>query len=213
MIYKTITNSPGERSRIIHPYCYWENGFTSDELETICKMMTELELENAKFAGSPFTGAKPEAVLDSKVRTSQVSFHNRNEKNAWIFDRLNTIIEMMNNRWYNFDINGYGYFQYSEYHGTDSGHYDWHTDMFTGTLPDDGVFETRKLSVSLLLNEPEIDFTGGEFKFGHELNPETVNFKKGTLILFPSFALHKVAPVIKGIRKSIVIWVLGPKWK
>ena len=32
----------------------------------------------------------------------------------------------------------------------------------------------------------------------------------GTAIVFPSFMRHKVAPVTKGRRRSLVGWFLGP---
>jgi PKHD-type hydroxylase len=37
--------------------------------------------------------------------------------------------------------------------------------------------------------------------------------KRGRIILFPSFLLHKIHPVTKGYRKSIVAWVEGPKFR
>ena len=36
---------------------------------------------------------------------------------------------------------------------------------------------------------------------------------RGTLIAFPSYVLHRVAPVTSGIRKSLVIWVAGPEFR
>ena len=37
--------------------------------------------------------------------------------------------------------------------------------------------------------------------------------KKGTVLVFPSFMRHKVEPVTKGIRKSLVAWIEGPHWR
>jgi PKHD-type hydroxylase len=37
--------------------------------------------------------------------------------------------------------------------------------------------------------------------------------KRGRILFFPSFILHKVHPVTKGVRKSIVAWVEGPKFR
>jgi PKHD-type hydroxylase len=70
----------------------------------------------------------------------------------------------------------------------------------------------RKLSLSLLLND---DFEGGEFHInqGNEKQPIIVPTKKGRAILFPSFMIHRVTPVTKGIRRSLVVWVLGPKFQ
>ncbi len=36
---------------------------------------------------------------------------------------------------------------------------------------------------------------------------------KGRMIFFPSFLIHRVAPVTQGIRRSLVIWVTGPKFR
>jgi PKHD-type hydroxylase len=212
--YRRISNNPTERSLVTYPYCFWENVFSDEEIEKICSEMSTSTLDAASIAAEDENDKsviKPQ-VVDS-VRTSKVSFHHFNNKNQWIFERLNNVIEQMNERWYNFDINGYDQFQYSEYHGTEQGHYTWHTDLIFGTIPTNGYFETRKLSLTLLLNDPEKDFQGGDFQFGHEAKSESVAMKKGTLIMFPSMSLHRVTPVTAGIRKSIVVWVLGPKFK
>ena len=63
--------------------------------------------------------------------------------------------------------------------------------------------------MTMLLND---DFEGGDFEINLS-TPNKVNVKKGMAIFFPSFVLHRVTPVTKGIRKSLVIWVEGPRWK
>ncbi len=74
---------------------------------------------------------------------------------------------------------------------------------------------TRKLSITILLSEPGIDFRGGEFQIndGIESEAKTINLKKGSLFAFPSYLIHRVSPVTKGTRRSIVVWVQGPKFK
>jgi PKHD-type hydroxylase len=37
--------------------------------------------------------------------------------------------------------------------------------------------------------------------------------KQGQAIFFASFLRHKVAPVKKGVRKSLVMWFGGPPFK
>jgi len=219
--YKTISNNPEERQRVLYPYCYWENAFTEEEITAICNLMSLCPLDDACISSSSVketdsivsTDTTPSPSLDENVRRSKVSFHSLNDQNSWIFDRLNKVIEQVNSRWYNFDINGYDQFQYTEYHSSNNGCYGWHSDIFLGPLPKDSYTETRKLSLSLILNDPDIDFEGGELQFGHESNYEAAQVKKGTIVLFPSFELHRVSPVTRGIRKSLVVWVLGPKWK
>lgn len=215
--YKSISNNPEERQRVIYPYCFWENAFSNEEIDKICKQMADLPLSEGQISSKPneaeSSNFTPTPTMNDNVRRSKVSFHTPSENTQWIFDRLNSVIELINNRWYNFDINGYDQFQYSEYHSTNNGCYGWHSDLFLGPLPNNSYAETRKLSLTLLLSDPDTDFEGGELQFGHETTAESAKIKKGTLILFPSFELHQVTPVTKGVRKSIVVWILGPKWK
>ena len=74
--------------------------------------------------------------------------------------------------------------------------------------------DTRKLSVVMMLNDPEKDFEGGEFQMNmsSEDKAETIHMRKGRIVFFPSFFIHRVTPVTKGIRRSLVIWVTGPKF-
>jgi PKHD-type hydroxylase len=109
-------------------------------------------------------------------------------------------------------LNGYDSFQYTEYQAFEGGKYDFHMDTIMGKNKPANMPETRKLSVTLVLND---DFEGGEFYMnnGQEKDAELIPTGKGRLILFPSFLIHRVAPVTKGVRKSLVVWVNGPKFK
>tara|TARA_E500000318_G_scaffold111703_2_gene131317 strand:+ start:389 stop:1108 length:720 start_codon:yes stop_codon:yes gene_type:complete len=235
--YKSLYNFPTERLRNFYTYCYWSGGFTEDEMKKLHAQMNECKLErgstiqlnpkskanttntNAKYISdgntiiqkTPTAGQGP----NEAVRKSDVAFVYRDEKTAWIFERLNFIIESLNAQFYNFDVNGYEMMQYTVYHDHEKGKYDFHQDTIMGhALPDD-MYETRKLSVTFLLSEPGVDFEGGEFQInsGEEKNSETIVMKKGDVIVFPSFLIHRVKPVTKGTRKSIVIWVVGPKFR
>jgi len=205
MRYNTIYNDPVTRSRIIYPWVYWDNFLTDDEINSIISHCESLDKTFATTFGS-----KSEEDT-RKHRVSDVCFVNRNDDTAWIYDKLNFVIQAANEMYYNFDLNGYNTFQYTTYNSEDTGRYDWHTDMsFGGHFTDD--VEMRKLSVTLNLND---DYEGGEFQIntGKESEPITCQTKKGRAIMFPSFMVHRVAPVTKGIRKSIVIWVVGPKFR
>ena len=68
------------------------------------------------------------------------------------------------------------------------------------------------MRILFLLTDPETDYTGGNFEINTGGNSEIVPFPKGRIIAFPSFILHRVTPVTSGTRKSIVIWVTGPKF-
>ena len=88
-------------------------------------------------------------------------------------------------------------------------------DTILGTELDNSWNEdTRKLTMVMLLSDNVLDFTGGELELniGRESNSQTVDILKGRIVVFPSFILHRVKPVTSGIRKSIVVWVEGPKF-
>ena len=71
----------------------------------------------------------------------------------------------------------------------------------------------RKLSFSLQLSDPE-DYRGGELEFIDNLNkPFLAPKQRGTMIVFDSRVRHRVRKVKSGLRKSIVGWVMGPRWK
>ena len=71
----------------------------------------------------------------------------------------------------------------------------------------------RKLSVVMQLSNPD-EYEGGNFQLmSDEGSTYFAPRKRGTVILFDSRAQHRVLKVTKGVRKSIVGWVVGPRWK
>jgi PKHD-type hydroxylase len=202
-----ISNDPFLKRRITYSHILWNNAFSQDELFNIQNICEKEEFNKAITVG------KGEDCEDH--RRSKVKFFDRNEDNFWIFDRFNNVIDSINNRFYNFDLYGYKNFQYTIYDSCEKGEYDWHKDTILGDnlggMDNEG---TRKLSAVMLLSEPQIDFSGGEFQLnlGMEKDPVTPTLNKGDIIVFPSFLIHRVKPVHLGIRKSIVIWVEGPKF-
>tara|TARA_Y200000002_G_C22597437_1_gene627986 strand:+ start:105 stop:740 length:636 start_codon:yes stop_codon:yes gene_type:complete len=71
----------------------------------------------------------------------------------------------------------------------------------------------RKLSFSLQLSDPD-DYEGGNVEFIDETDKSFIGPRqRGAIILFDSRTKHRVNKVTKGVRRSIVGWVLGPRWK
>ena len=210
MRYRTITNNPIERTVVTFSHVKWQNSFTTEELDKIIAYCDSVGTERAKIIGTD----ENDIPAIEKKRRSDIKFHPRNENTAWIFDRLNRIIGQINNEFYNFDLNGFVAFQYASYNSAEKGTFHWHMDMHLDrkTLPP-GMIEPRKLSLSLLLNEPT-EFRGGEFQInlGDESQAETIEFDRGTMVAFPSYIIHRVAPVYEGIKKALVVWVTGPKF-
>jgi len=80
------------------------------------------------------------------------------------------------------------------------------------------IGKTRKLSLTLQLSDPK-DYSGGELEFDMTVNKNKPyrevlkNKPQGTIVVFPSFIEHRVKPVKKGIRYSLVNWSCGQPWK
>jgi PKHD-type hydroxylase len=111
------------------------------------------------------------------------------------------------NRYFNVEIRDLFDIQFTEYHASISGHYDWHHDVnFSEVRPYD-----RKLSIVIQLSEPD-DYEGGEFEFNSNEKIEGLT-ERGSVLVFPSYRMHRVTPVTSGIRKSLVSWIEGPRWR
>jgi PKHD-type hydroxylase len=203
IMYKTIYNAPFERENVTFPWTYWDGAFNDEELDNIVKSFEENGLDDSTIIGT----SDPDEV--GKVRRSKVKFHDLNNNTDWIFSRFNDVIEKLNARFYNYNLNGYDKIQYTVYDGEDGGKYDWHQDMPHGPQV---ITPTRKLSVVMNLSKQDEDYQGGEFQILLGTNPETVSLPRGRIIAFPAYLLHRVAPLTQGVRKSLVIWVIGPKF-
>lgn len=209
MIYDTIVNNPKERRKSFPYYVYWNGAFSECELNDFENICDTYDRDRALTIGE-----KNKEDCE-KVRKSEVCFIDRNNKTSWIFDRFNQVITNINNQFYQFILNGYDKFQYTVYNSDNQGKYDWHMDTIMGPMPDDNFDEIRKLTCVMLLKEPVKDFSGGEFELNisNEECPMVPEMTRGTIIAFPSFLIHRVKPVYLGIRKSVVIWVEGPKFR
>ena len=99
---------------------------------------------------------------------------------------------------------------------TKDGFYTWHKDGLGShnevwNEPNNEALHgnTRKLSMAVILNS---DFEGGDFEL-RDFDGNIPGLKEGSIIVFPSFIDHRVTPVTKGIRYSLVAWFLGPPFR
>ena len=123
-----------------------------------------------------------------------------------------------------FDLKTFEPLQYSNYNEGD--YYDWHNDQHESAYGDGLI---RKLSFTVFLSN---EYEGGDFEIcklsGSKELPKinVTNISKkiitdeeglqpsvGTIIIFPSYVWHRVAPVTKGVRKSLVGWILGKPFR
>jgi PKHD-type hydroxylase len=138
-------------------------------------------------------------------RRSNIEWLHITEQNRWLFDRIGTKVADFNSRYFQLDLLGFGEaFQLTNYQSENYGMYNWHIDK--------GVTISRKLSVVVQLSHPE-EYTGGELQLLFNQEPDTIVRKRGMVVMFPSYTLHRVTPVTSGSRQSLVSWVTGPQFR
>ena len=152
---------------------------------------------------------------DSEVKDSvRKSQHCWIPSTHWIGGFLWHYIRIANKDNFLYDISDIenNMIQYTQYNKGDF--YKWHTDMDICDInePDQLV---RKLSFTLQLTN-EDEYTGGNLEFA-DFDDSTYRFlvpkSRGTVIVFDSRTPHRVTPVESGIRKSLVGWVVGKRWR
>ena len=154
-------------------------------------------------------------------RVSDVAFFD----DRWIYKEIQPFVDIANVKanW-NFDWDWSEHIQFAKY-GLNQ-HYGWHCDSAPTpykNVPDGMKGKIRKLSVTVCLSDPE-DYDGGELEFDlrnsqdyeHDKSSKTICSEikqKGSIVVFPSFLWHRVKPVTKGTRYSLVMWNLGKPWR
>lgn len=129
----------------------------------------------------------------------------------WLFRDIEFVCRRANVA-FGFDINLFHEIQFTEYDSEDNGHYGWHEDLRWVPPPDVNVH--RKLSFVMQLSDPST-YEGGDLEMQiADGRPNVEDLKvKGTTIVFPSFVKHRVTPVTKGKRYSLVTWYEGPPFR
>lgn len=88
-----------------------------------------------------------------------------------------------------------------------------HGEIIAADFINQNCEKVRKLSFSLLLSDPDT-YEGGNLQFLDESGKSYfAPRQRGTIVLFDSRAQHRVQKVTKGVRKSVVGWTCGPRWR
>ena len=146
-----------------------------------------------------------QGMIDTKTRTSHIS---------WIpFNKMTEMYKQLEKVMLQTNGNHFGFYgmqiteqaQYTEY--PEGGFYDWHTDNDVSMQNEPPV---RKISMTCLLS-PEHEFEGGDLELISK--GKAVKLKQGHAVFFASFVRHRVAPVTRGNRKSLVMWFGGTPFR
>jgi PKHD-type hydroxylase len=148
---------------------------------------------------------KPGGGTDTKKRVTTISWIPFKEM-SHMYEDLNSFIQKANKNHFGFgDIRITEQAQFTEY--PVGGFYDWHMDCDVNMAHEPPV---RKISMTVLLNH-ESEFEGGHLEVGN--TGKIKHLKQGHALVFASFIHHRVQPVIKGVRQSLVVWFGGEPFK
>jgi PKHD-type hydroxylase len=179
------------------PNFVWGSGlFTPAELDKINAQALALPARQVAV-GRDLT-VKPEANR-SVVRSLAPS-----PDSGWIYQRITNMVAQLNSKHFQFEINGLDEPLYHvTYDAKDQGHYMWHTDVGA---------TTRKLSITFQMTDPA-DYDGGDLEMNAFGVVDKCPRERGTLVLFPSYHVHRVTPVTRGTRSALVAWIVGPPFR
>tara|TARA_B100000900_G_C20221872_1_gene570193 strand:- start:62 stop:607 length:546 start_codon:yes stop_codon:yes gene_type:complete len=160
-----------------------------------------------KHVGGELEDAKIVGASGHVSRSTKIAWI----KNKEILSMFMTYAQVANkNAGWNFNIDMIEPLQYAEYSVEDE--FGWHVDQHNKPYSDGRV---RKISFSVFLND---EFEGGEFDIEtgnpkEEVRYQTIKGKPNHAFFFQSDYWHRVRPITKGVRKSLVGWVVGPMFR
>ena len=160
--------------------------FSKEECEKILELPSKLITEDSKEA------------VEQKKKYSK-SYGNYPAKilnnDTWVRERMETYLSIINEKYFNTQYKGLvDYISIKEYNINDG--FGWHTDVLN---------DNRRLGVTIPLS---LDCEGGDFEF---FQGEVFKVKQevGVGIVFPIFLYHRVTPIIKGKRTTLLTWTKG----
>ena len=198
-------------------YWYFQSAVPSRICDEIVKYGKSLSDQMALTGG---LGADPKKLNKKQVadlkqkRDSNIVWMS----DRWVYKEIQPYVHQANaNAGWNFQWDFSESCQFPKYEKGQ--YYDWHCDSWDRPYEREGPEKgkIRKLSVTLTLSNPK-DYKGGELEFDfRDRDPDkkpnirkcTEILPKGSLVVFPSFVWHRVCPVKKGSRYSLVIWNIG----
>ena len=171
------------------PYQIIDNLFSADECQRIISLWDKPEI------GQIFGHETPSPEL----RISEISWIKPSKETGWIFERIAQVVLRKGDLGISSELflleHG---LQLTFYNAEKGGHYYFHQDS--------GEKNTRKLSLSVLLSSPQM-FDGGRLEF-LDSQRKVVDSKltQGSVAYFSSSQVHRVSPVLKNVRWSLVGW-------
>ncbi len=188
-------------SQVEPPTVAYKQIFSKEESLLILNNVTKLQYEDAMIGYIPdkeqFSFNKKFSLSKDMGRITKRALLVDNPENNWIYERVIEAVHQANANFFKYSGMSILPFDVLEYKV--GGKFDWHMDS--------GIaypYTERLLSIILFLSESS-DYEGGQLEFMPTLK-HNLTFEQGHIMIFPSHIVHRVSPVTKGIRRSIVSW-------
>ena len=212
---------------LINEFFYFNEGLSAVDCKSI------IEAADGKFEDASVNTKR--GISDNERETGSIAVYGKENSvrksgiffssEQWLFDLIWPFMQEANkDAGWEYDISGCEAIQITKYDSSD--YYHWHKDgngchRSKYQEPDNTWLNgnVRKLSMTVLLSD---DYTGGDFQIA-SLNSGKGDFEVtvhtppvegvGSIIVFPSFVMHRINPVKEGVRYSLVAWFVGTPFK
>ncbi len=187
-----VTKNPNQAT--ISKYVALEHCFSDQECDTIETYFSKVKAMSGGVGGQ----SVHKATRDSTLRWLRLQEF---PDSVWIYEKIMHHVAQVNAENWQFRLDGFqSALQLTEYEP--GGHYTWHQDIGSRRSA------LRKLSVSVQLSDPDT-YAGGGLELHATQTPVLMPRTRGTLIIFPSYTLHRVTAMSAGERRALVTWIGG----
>ena len=191
-------------SKPLQFWCVFPDAFSAQECAQLTERFQQLDAAEGGLVAGRF---------DQKVRQSALVWLPDDDDSAgngagefsWVHTRMARLAADANSQLFQYALEGFDEQLQMAAYGP--GHYyDWHIDRGRGSTAG-----RRKLTLSVQLTPPDA-YLGGELEINADGHPFQAPRAQGTAVVFASTTLHRVAPIVSGLRHSLVAWVHGPQF-
>ena len=208
-------------------FWYFKSALTSRFCDEVIRYALEKK-DTMALTGDGFSRKKNKPLNKDEIKNLK---YKRNSDlvwldDAWIYKEIHPFVHQANkNAGWNFEWDRSEACQFTKYKLNQ--YYDWHCDSSEKVYDQPKTLfhgQIRKLSMTCQLTDGS-EYSGGELEFdfrqyeppqrdeSKHLRKATEILPKGSIVVFPSFIWHRVKPVTKGVRYSLVVWHLGYPFK
>ena len=197
---------PGEVNHsIAHRIELLPNLFNIEECDKVLKAFRDFPTALGTVGHASNYGDTPIPSITKQLRDCYVTYCEKTRNTTWFIERIEKALIETNDKYWKFQVSSFidpprlmSYYEGQHFQS-------YHADI------GQGITSFRKLTSILFLSDPST-YEGGEFEMpGEYIDKATLS--KGSLLIFPAYLVHRVSPVTKGERHTLVYRICGAPLK